>query len=51
MEMFIVIGVLLVTGGVMVIMFNSDILLTGLMRVFGRRKSLCRCSRRPSATR
>ena len=40
MEMFIVTGVVLVTGGVMVIMFNSDLLLEGLMRVFGRRKSL-----------
>lgn len=40
MEMFIVTGVVLVTGGVMVIMFNSDLLLEGLLRVFGRRKSL-----------
>lgn len=40
MEMFIVIGVLLVTGGVLVIMFNSDILLSGLMRFFGRKRSL-----------
>ncbi len=40
MEMFIITGVVLVTGGVMVIMFNSDLLLEGLMKVFGRMKSL-----------
>lgn len=40
MEMFIVTGLILVTGGVMVIMFNSDLLLDGLMRVFGRRRTL-----------
>lgn len=39
MEMFIVSGVILVSGGVIFVMFNSDILLTGLVRVFGRRTS------------
>lgn len=38
-DMFIVSGVLLVTGGVLLVMFNSDWLLTGLVRVFGRNKS------------
>jgi putative ABC transport system permease protein len=40
MEMFIVSGVVLVTGGVLIAMFNSDLLLDGLMNIFGRRKSL-----------
>jgi putative ABC transport system permease protein len=40
MEMFIVSGVVLVTGGVLVVMFNSDLLLDGLMSIFGRGKSL-----------
>jgi putative ABC transport system permease protein len=39
MEMFIVSGVILVSGGVIFVMFNSDILLTGLVRVIGRRNS------------
>jgi putative ABC transport system permease protein len=39
MEMFIVSGVILVSGGVIFVMFNSDILLTGLVRIFGRRAS------------
>lgn len=39
MEMFIVSGVILVSGGVIFVMFNSDILLTGLVRIFGRRTS------------
>lgn len=39
-EMFIVSGVILVTGGVLIVMFNSDLLLDGLMNIFGRRKSL-----------
>ena len=38
-EMFIVSGVILISGGVIFVMFNSDILLTGLVRVFGRRNS------------
>jgi len=40
MEMFIVTGVLLVAGGVVIVIFNSDILLNGLVKVFGRKKSL-----------
>jgi putative ABC transport system permease protein len=40
MEMFIVSGVILVTGGVLIVMFNSDLLLDGLMSIFGRGKSL-----------
>jgi putative ABC transport system permease protein len=40
MEMFIVSGVILVTGGVLIAMFNSDLLLDGLMNIFGRRRSL-----------
>ena len=40
MEMFIVAGVLLVAGGVVMAIFNSDLLLNGLVKVFGRRKSL-----------
>lgn len=39
-EMFIVSGVLLVTAGVIVVMFNNDLLLKALISVFGRRKSL-----------
>jgi putative ABC transport system permease protein len=39
MEMFIVSGVILVSGGVIFVMFNSDILLTGLVSIFGRRNS------------
>jgi len=39
MEMFIVSGVILVSGGVIFVMFNSDLLLTGLVRIFGRRNS------------
>ena len=38
-EMFIVSGVLLISGGVIFVMFNSDILLTGLVGVFGRSNS------------
>ncbi len=38
-DMFIVSGVLLVTAGVFIVMFNSDWLLTGLVRVFGRKES------------
>ena len=40
MEMFIVSGLVLVTGGVLLAMFNSDLMLTGLVAVFGRWKSL-----------
>jgi putative ABC transport system permease protein len=40
MEMFIVSGTLLVIGGVMIAMFNSDLLLSGLSKVAGRRRSL-----------
>ncbi|MBE0517891.1 MAG: ABC transporter permease [Thermoplasmata archaeon] len=40
MEMFILSGVLLVTGGVILAMFNSDLLLAGLMRLFGRGKTM-----------
>ncbi|MGB2580914.1 MAG: FtsX-like permease family protein [Thermoplasmata archaeon] len=36
MEMFIVTGVLLVTGGVIVSIFNSDLLLEGVVKIFGR---------------
>ena len=35
-EMFIVTGVLLVTGGVIVSIFNSDLLLEGVTKIFGR---------------
>ena len=38
-EMFIVSGVLLVTGGVIFVITNSDSLLTGLVRTFGRKDS------------
>jgi putative ABC transport system permease protein len=40
LEMFIITGTLLVIAGVVVVMFNSDALLEGLMRLFGRRRSL-----------
>ena len=39
-EMFIVTGVLLVTGGVIVSIFNSDLMLLGITKVFGRKRSL-----------
>jgi len=39
-EMFIVTGVLLVTGGVLIIMFNSDLMLEGMMRMVRRNRSL-----------
>jgi putative ABC transport system permease protein len=39
-EMFIITGTLLVVAGVVVVMFNSDVMLEGLMRLFGRRRSL-----------
>jgi putative ABC transport system permease protein len=40
LEMFIISGVVMVTGGVLVAMFNSDLLLNGLVRLFGRGESL-----------
>jgi putative ABC transport system permease protein len=40
LEMFIVGGVVMVTGGVLMAMFNSDLMLNGLVRVFGRSRSL-----------
>jgi putative ABC transport system permease protein len=40
MEMFLVSGTLLVIGGVMIAMFNSDILLLGLTKLAKRRRSL-----------
>lgn len=40
LEMFIITGTLLVIAGVVVVMFNSDMLLEGLMKLFGRRRSL-----------
>jgi len=40
LEMFIISGTLLVIAGVVVVMFNSDVLLEGLMKLFGRRRSL-----------
>ena len=40
LEMFIVGGVVMVTGGVLMAMFNSDLLLEGLVRVFGRNRTL-----------
>lgn len=40
MEMFIVTGVMLVSGGVVMAIFNSDLMLNGLVKIFGRKKSL-----------
>jgi putative ABC transport system permease protein len=40
LEMFIVGGVVMVTGGVLMAMFNSDLILDGLVRVFGRNRTL-----------
>ena len=40
LEMFVASGVLTVTGGVLMAMFNSDLMLTGLVRIFGRGRSL-----------
>jgi len=36
MEMFIISGIFLVAGAVWVVMYNSDLLLKGIMSVFGR---------------
>ena len=40
MEMFILSGVMLVAGAVWVVMYNSDLLLTAIMSVFGRFRAL-----------
>ncbi|UCE91784.1 MAG: FtsX-like permease family protein [Methanobacteriota archaeon] len=40
LEMFIISGVMMVTGGTMIAMFNSDVMLAGLVRVFGRGRNL-----------
>jgi len=40
LEMFIISGVVMVTGAVLVAMFNSDLMLGGLVRAFGRGKNL-----------
>ena len=40
MEMFIISGVMMVTGGVLMAMFNSDLMLAGLVRAFGRGRNL-----------
>ncbi|MGD9963280.1 MAG: ABC transporter permease, partial [Thermoplasmata archaeon] len=40
LEMFIISGVMMCTGGVLVAMFNSDLMLAGLVRAFGRGRTL-----------
>lgn len=40
LEMFIISGVMMVTGAVLMAMFNSDLMLTGLVRLFGRGRNL-----------
>lgn len=40
MEMFIISGVMMVTGGVLMAMFNSDLMLSALVKVFGRGRNL-----------
>ncbi len=40
LEMFIISGVMMVTGAVLIAMFNSDLMLAGLVRVFGRGRNL-----------
>jgi putative ABC transport system permease protein len=40
LEMFIISGVMMVTGGAMMTMFNSDLMLAGLVRVFGRGRNM-----------
>ena len=40
MEMFLVSGLLLVSGSVIFVMVNSDLLLNGLVSTFGRKRSL-----------
>lgn len=39
MDMFVVAGILLVTGAVVIAIFNSDLLLRGVTRLFGQRGS------------
>ncbi|HEX9908942.1 MAG TPA: FtsX-like permease family protein [Thermoplasmata archaeon] len=39
-EMFIVSGIVLVTGGVLIAIFNSDIMLEGVIRIAGKKRSL-----------
>lgn len=40
LEMFIISGVMMVTGAVLIAMFNSDVMLVGLVRAFGRGRNL-----------
>ena len=40
LEMFVISGVMMVTGGVLMAMFNSDLMLAGLVRAFGRGRNL-----------
>ncbi|MEW5747876.1 MAG: FtsX-like permease family protein [Candidatus Thermoplasmatota archaeon] len=40
LEMFIISGVMMVTGAVLIAMFNSDLMLAGLVRLFGRGRNL-----------
>ena len=40
LEMFIISGVMMVTGAVLMAMFNSDLILMGLVKVFGRGRNL-----------
>ena len=40
LEMFVISGVMMVTGGVLMAMFNSDLMLAGLVRTFGRGRNL-----------
>ncbi len=40
LEMFIVSGVMMVTGAVLMAMFNSDLMLAGLVRMFGRGRNM-----------
>jgi putative ABC transport system permease protein len=40
LEMFIISGVMMVTGAVLMAMFNSDLMLIGLVRLFGRGRNL-----------
>jgi putative ABC transport system permease protein len=39
-EMFFLSGIMLVVGGVWVVIYNSDLLLTGMVRLFGRLRGL-----------
>ncbi len=40
MEMFIISGFMMVTGSVLMAMFNSDLMLAGLVRAFGRGRNM-----------